>query len=188
MGEGATSGDLTNPDDIEFAFEGTTSGSGEFGSENMAPASADANDGLGGLDLDDVDFTAMLEDDENNDRAEMKMSTGSSQTARSFGDMADGWSGTVGTMARLDKRALTLADLNLEIDAVDVASTLGSTTGTFTGTESFGGDDSTDEYDGVIVTRHLGNYRFVAYSITAVSSRCAHAPHSWLPVNGDAWS
>jgi hypothetical protein len=178
-----------NPDDIDFAFASTQS-SGTF-------VTRDSRDALGfevadTLNLEDVDFSGLLDDSEPQPAGLRGVnpgaSTASSATVASFGAMADRWHGsaTAGSFTAtgsfagrpMDKRAQTLVGLSKAMDAVEGMSSQASETYQ---TETFGDNDndSEDYYEGVAVTRQLGNMRIYAYAMTATFiALCAAATFS----------
>jgi len=169
--------DGINPDDIEFAFDATSSGTMD------APEEAQPAGGLDDVLADDIDFGAMLDDESDHAASPLHATSSASpdlDTANSFGDNTMGWQEGDMSMRPLDKRdrGKTIANLNMNLEMLDdledadLGSTIGSTVGSadMTGTtDSFNQDDSsTDAYSGIIVTRHLGNMRFTAYVVAAV--------------------
>ena len=158
-----------NPDDIEFAFDATSSGTMD------APTEAQPAGGLDDVLADDIDFGAMLDDDESDHVAAPLHGTSSPDldTANSFGDST--WQ--EGDSSMRPARGKTIAKINRDFALLDdLEDDLGSTVGSgiestdMTATDSFNAEDdsSTDAYSGVIVTRHLGNMRFTAYLVAAV--------------------
>jgi len=141
--------------DIEFALDGTVKSQGD----GAGKAGVDET-----LNLDDVDFDALL-DEPTKDAAAAPMGA-SMKKEMSLAEMADGWnatlnkSGTAGDFAR----AKTLAQLNADLGELGE---MEEGEGMF-GTGSSYGEESDDYGELVIVTRHLANFRVIAYTICAI--------------------